>query len=239
MTIAPAGAANDRTNAVSSNAAEVVSGLRHVPTEEEVTYYRELAQRALRFTKEKLDEWRNVADLTRQIDTKLSRSRELQEKLTALQESRPRWEADLNSLSETLRFHGCRCVLDEKRGECRLESIQTGRFRAKIEYTKTCAADCRRWYADESIRRGCATSEYLKETSLKWEKNSKTYSEIISDERKTFEEIYRLRGESEALVQSLNSSRRLLAGPVVPWKMDLTPLREPDSAIVFPKPHSR
>lgn len=136
--------------------------------------------------------------------------------LERLHTQRQQMESELSSLSDTVRFQGCRCVVDRKAGECRLESIETGRFRAKIDFLQTCAEDCRRWYFTDSIRSGCATPQFLQQSRANLTKMKSDYGRVIAAEKKSFRDWSDASATARAQAVEIDSSRASIAGEVSP-----------------------
>ncbi len=159
------------------------------------------------------------------------------ESLTAFGPQRLQLEQALGSLENTIKFAGCRCVADTKIGECRLESIETGRWRARVNYLPTCTQDCARWYADPYTRVGCASRTFLANAQADWAKKKKAYDELIEKESREFGQGSAALGDRTEAYRQLDSARMEIAGEITPTATDTASgISSPKQSRKFEKP---
>lgn len=176
---------------------------------------------------------RALVEAAEQLDKSRENRAKAKQAFESAHKDRPKLEKEMTQLSETLRFQGCRCVSDTQRGECRLESVETGRWRAKIQYLKTCAQDCSRWFADPQIRNGCASPAFLQKAQGDFAAKKKSYDAVIERERKSHEEFLAAERDSQSALTQLNEARRQVAGEVTPLEEAELSLPTPNPAMSF------
>lgn len=184
-----------------------------------------------RFSSHKID---RAVSAIKEAQDKLQVARKL---LSAEDLERAGLEKSLAHLETVVKFAGCRCVSDSERGECRLESMETGKARAHVNYLGTCAQDCARWYSDPYVRVGCASRNFLNKAQADWSENKKAYDGLIVRQKRSYQDFKTALEEQADAFHALDASRAEIAGEITPTAEGDSPtVPAPPPPLSMPKP---